>query len=131
MSALAQKQNGYMEATRSVGMPREVEYHLFSQITGRLNRANKEGADFALLAEALHENVALWRTIGLSVAEPENELPPQLRAQLFYLFEFTREHTPKVLRGEADAAALIDINTNIMRGLRQSAPEQGLDQCQV
>jgi len=45
-----------------------------------------------------------------------------LRAQLVYLGEFTRAHTQKVLRGEADPAPLIDINSAIIRGLRAPAP---------
>ena len=52
MSALAQKMNGYLDATRSTGNPRDVEYQLFSRITGRLNRASLPGAPFADLAEA-------------------------------------------------------------------------------
>jgi flagellar protein FlaF len=44
-------------------------------------------------------------------------LPRALRAQIFYLAEFTRQHTSKVLRGDAEVTPLIDINTAIMQGL--------------
>lgn len=128
MSALAQQQNGYVSATKSTGMPRSIEYQLFSRITGQLNRSAQSGAPVSELAAALHDNLALWQTLGLDVADPDNELPAQLRAQLFYLFEFTRAHTSKVLRGEAEVQALIDINTSIMRGLRQAPPtEEGAE----
>lgn len=129
MLANAMRQNGYMSATRSTGTPRDVEYQLFSRVTGRLNRADSESAGFSELAEALHENLALWTTIGLDVMESGNGLPDSLRAQLFYLFEFTRGHTQKVLRREADASALVDVNTAVMRGLRPGAVAKGADTC--
>ena len=118
MQSLAPHQNGYMDATRSVGMPREVEYQLFSKITGKMNQCADDRARFNTLVEALTENLSMWQTIALSVADENNELPPPLRAQLFYLYEFVQHHTPRVLRREADAAPLIEINTSIMRGLR-------------
>ncbi len=112
--------NGYMTATRSTGMPRDVEYQVFCKVTGALNRASTEPVNFSELASALNENLTLWRTIALDVIDAENGLPASLRAQLFYLFEFTQAHTPKILRREADASALIDINTSIIRGLKQN-----------
>lgn len=115
--------NGYMAATRSTGMPRDVEYQVFCKVTGALNRASADPVDFSELASALNENLSLWRTIALDVIDTENGLPASLRAQLFYLFEFTQTHTPKILRREADASALIDINTAIIRGLKQNAPQ--------
>ena len=45
-------------------------------------------------------------------------LPPALRAQLFYLYEFTDQHSRKVLAGNASIEVLVDINTAVMRGLR-------------
>ena len=112
--------NGYMAATRSTGMPRDVEYQVFCKVTGALNRASTDPVNFSALASALNENLTLWRTIALDVIDAENGLPASLRAQLFYLFEFTQSHTPKILRREADASALIDINTSIIRGLKQN-----------
>ncbi|MEM1297908.1 MAG: flagellar biosynthesis regulator FlaF [Pseudomonadota bacterium] len=125
MSALAYQQNGYVAATRKTGMPRSIEYQLFSKTTGRLNRASQPDGSFPDLAEALSDNLELWRTLAVDVVDDENGLPAQLRAQLLYLFEFTNAHTSKVLRGEADVSALIDINTSIMKGLRQSPQEEG------
>ena len=125
MSALAHQQNGYLSATKSTGMPRSIEYQLFSRVTGKLNKASKPGAKFPALAEALHENLRLWTTLAIDVMDEDNALPAQLRAQLFYLFEFTQAHTPKVLKGNSDAHVLIEINTSVMRGLRQTPPTEG------
>jgi flagellar protein FlaF len=43
-----------------------------------------------------------------------------LRARIFYLAEFTRAHTRKVLRRTAGPDALVEINLAVMRGLRAS-----------
>lgn len=100
---------------------RGTEYELFARITHRLRAAHAlgSGPGFAALARALHDNRRLWTALAADVADKDNSLPPPLRAQIFYLAEFTRLHTRKVLAREADAEVLIDINTAIMKGLRQ------------
>ncbi|MFQ5564973.1 MAG: flagellar biosynthesis regulator FlaF, partial [Paracoccaceae bacterium] len=112
------------DATRAMGTPRNVEYQVFSQVTGRLNRASTEGRPFSELAMALHENLRLWTIIAIDVTSAENGLPVPLRAQLADLSKFTRSHTLKVLRQEADPGVLIEINTAVMRGLRGQLPPQ-------
>lgn len=98
---------------------RGIEYDLFARVTHRLKASQARGQhDFALLAKALHENRQLWAALASDVAEPGNALPQALRAQLFYLYEFTERHSVKVLEGAASAEVLIDINTAVMRGLR-------------
>jgi flagellar biosynthesis activator protein FlaF len=98
---------------------RGIEYDLFARVTHRLRTAQSAGRkDFAGLARALHENRELWTVLATDVAGPGNALPAPLRAQLFYLYEFTDQHSRKVLNGEATAEVLIDINTAVMRGLR-------------
>ncbi len=124
MSAHALTQNAYGDATRAMGTPRNVEYQVFSQITGRMSRASVEGRPFSELAQALHENLRLWTIIVTDVTSAENGLPVALRGQLADLSKFTRNHTPPVLRQEADAAILIEINTAVMRGLRGQLPQQ-------
>tara|TARA_R110002096_G_scaffold329093_1_gene523217 strand:- start:1421 stop:1789 length:369 start_codon:yes stop_codon:yes gene_type:complete len=98
---------------------RTVEYDLFARITRGLATAwEGRKSDHAGLAQAVYDNDTLWRTLAIDVAEPGNALPAPLRAQLFYLYEFTHEHSQKVLAGEASAEVLIDINMAVMRGLR-------------
>lgn len=130
MCAYALQRNGYANATRSTGMPRDIEYQLFSRVTGKLKKASSGELDFNQLAEALQDNLVLWRTIALDVLDDGNQLPEKLRAQLFYMFEFTNVHTRKVLQRRANPEVLIDINSSIMRGLRQHAPGKGQDECQ-
>jgi flagellar protein FlaF len=52
------------------------------------------------------------------VAQPGNCLPAALRARLFYLYQFTAQHSRAVLDGKANVEVLADINTAVMRGLR-------------
>jgi flagellar protein FlaF len=99
--------------------PRDIEYDIFARVTHRLKAlpgaAEGRRAD---LAAALHANRQLWTALAADVASPGNALAPELRARLFYLYEFTERHSRKVLAGEATVEVLIDINTSVMRGLR-------------
>lgn len=99
--------------------PRSLEYELLARITQRLRLAwEKRDADFSGLALALRENVHLWTTLAADVAEEGNALPASLRAQLFYLYQFTEHHSQKILANQSGVEVLIDINTAVMRGLR-------------
>ncbi|MCX7645340.1 MAG: flagellar biosynthesis regulator FlaF [Rhodobacteraceae bacterium] len=103
---------------------RSAEYDLFARVTRRLREALAEDTPgpaprIAALARALHENQRLWTVLAADVADDGNGLPRELRARLFYLAEFTRVHSARVLRGEASAGVLVDINTAVMRGLAQ------------
>ena len=113
--ALAQK--AYTQSAKSVGSPRAIEYQVFARVTHELKLA-EEQASFPRLAEALHANVQLWTVIAADVANKNNGLPQELRASLFSLYEFTREHSKKVLRRESDVSALVDVNMAVMKGLR-------------
>ena len=106
-----------------VRSPRNIEYDLFARVTRTLAAAATPVApagrtNFAALAQALHENGRMWRVLAADVAEPGNALPPALRERLFYLYQFTEQHSRKVLGGTAEAGVLVDINTAVMRGLR-------------
>jgi len=99
--------------------PRGTEYEAFARITHRLKAAAEQGASgFSHLAEALHTNRQLWTILAADVAEGGNGLSPELRGRIFYLAEFTAQHSRKVLRGDDGVDILIEINTAVMRGLR-------------
>lgn len=105
--------------------PRATEYELFARITHRLKSAATKGRlHFAELAAALHDNQCLWSTLATDVAEPTNGLPANLRARIFYLAEFTRLHTSRIMAGSGSTDVLIDINAAVMKGLRTGS-EQG------
>lgn len=114
-------QSLYAKPTQELGTARGIEYKAFSKVTARLASWNEEEDSFGSLAEALCENQLLWTILGADVADKGNELPEQLRAQLFYLTEFTNHQTRKIMAKEAKPAILVEINTSIMRGLRDCA----------
>jgi len=70
------------------------------------------------LIEAMHENRKLWTALAADVASSDNGLTQELRARIFYLAEFTVEHTRKVLRNKATAVPLLEINSAILGGLQ-------------
>ena len=111
-------QRAYQSAATPLRTPRGQEYDAFARVTHRLTAAARDGRQgFAALAEAVHDNRRLWTTLAGAVADPDNILAEELRARIFWLAEFTDSHSRKVLRGEAEAGPLIDINTAVMRGL--------------
>jgi flagellar protein FlaF len=117
---------GHFVITAAYGRPegpvrtaRGLEYDLFARTTRALRDAwPTRGENFARLAEAVADNARLWCVLAADVAGANNALPQALRAQLFYLYEFTAGHSRKVLNGTATVDVLIDINTAVMRGLR-------------
>ncbi|SFL74991.1 flagellar biosynthesis regulator FlaF [Shimia aestuarii] len=112
-------QRGYSRASAPTRTPRKLEYDVIARITHRLKSAAQKGKPgFAALAEAVHENRQLWTLLATDVADSDNGLPESLRAQLFYLAEFTNHHSGKVLAGRASVRPLLEINTAILRGLR-------------
>jgi len=110
----------YGKPTHEVGTKRGIEYKAFSKTTSRLSGfVGIETEDFAGLAEALCENQLLWTVLAADVAGDGNGLATDLRAQIFYLAEFTNHHTRLVLNREASPDILVEINTSIMRGLQE------------
>lgn len=119
MTALSLAKTAYAANKTPIRTPRSTEYDAFAHVTRRLRTAEALGkAGFADFAQALHANRRLWTLLAADVAEDGNGLPPDLRARIFYLAEFTTQHSRKVLRGDETAEALVEINTAVMRGLR-------------
>ncbi|MEJ2023293.1 MAG: flagellar biosynthesis regulator FlaF [Maritimibacter sp.] len=101
--------------------PRGTEYEAFVRVTQRLKAAADKGdMGFADLAQALHLNRRLWTILASDVADKDNTLPQELRARIFYLAEFTTQHSRKVLKGEDTVLPLLEINMAVMRGLRST-----------
>lgn len=119
MNALRKAENAYRNDNLPIRTDRGTEYEVFARITHRLKTAGTDHASRPLLAEALHENRRLWITLAADVASDENALSPDLRARIIYLSEFVRRHSSLVLTG-APRDPLLEINTAIMRGLRQT-----------
>lgn len=130
MNATQQALNAYAAAGAPLRSPRQAEYQVLSTATARLAAAEAAN-DFPRLAGALHDNGRLWTRLAADVADADNGLPQELRARVFWLAEFTRAHSRRVLKGEAGVQALIDVNAAVMRGLSgaraASAPDASPD----
>jgi flagellar protein FlaF len=114
-------QRAYAPTTAPTKSNRSMEYEVIAKITYRLKKAI-EADELGPLLDALHENRKLWRMLAVNVADPDNLLPDDLRARIFYLSEFTNQHTTKVIRKTASAVPLLEVNTAILRGLRSEGP---------
>ncbi len=94
---------------------------MLTRLTSALIAADKtRDTDKIGFARALGKNLEFWTVVATDVAGNGNQLPTELRSQLFYLYEFTRHHTNKIMKSETDANVhpLIEINQNIMLGLQ-------------
>ncbi len=111
----------YNPVRSAVTTERGAEHAAFERVTAQLARANRPDASMADRASALHDNRRLWTLMAANVADTDNALPQGLRAQIFYLAEFTLLHSRKALSDGDSIAPLIDINTAVMRGLRGEA----------
>lgn len=110
--------SGYSGAVKTVSTPRQIEYNAIGKITRDLQFAiTKNSSDKRPLAQAIHTNREMWSLLATHVADDANELPVDLRARLFSLAEFVRQHSGKVLNGTESGLALLDINLSIMQGL--------------
>ncbi len=122
MNAQSQAQHAYSAASAPTRTSRSTEYDAVARITHRLrSEALKGAAGFPDLVKALHDNKKLWNIFAVDVADTDNRLPRDLKAQIFYLAEFTSQHTSKVLARRANVAPLLEINTAILHGLRSGA----------
>lgn len=121
MNAFSMAKTAYSNSATPTRTPRGTEYDAFARITHRMKSNAFDASKFSALAAALHDNTKLWSILAADVAGKDNTLPDELRGRIFYLYEFTAQHTSKVLRKEASIDVLVDINTAVMRGLRSQA----------
>lgn len=123
MNTMQTARNAYARPEAPSRTPRGIEYDLIARTTQRLSAAwGRRKDDFPGLAAAVNDNLRLWSTLAADVAGSGNGLPAPLRAQLFYLYQFTAEHSRSVLDESGSVEVLVDINTAVMRGLRGEGP---------
>lgn len=103
---------------------RQVESDILGKVTANLQKATLNSGDFPQLVKAIHDNRIIWSHFAAHAADNLNKLPNELRADLVSLYEFTEQHSQKVLRKEADVSVLIEVNTAIMRGLSGKGKEE-------
>ncbi len=134
MNATEHARRAYTANHAPVRTNRGSEYDAFAKVTQKLQSALlNPGRDIeeaskrirlkARTAEAVDLNRRLWNLLAVDVLSDENLLPEETRASILSLNEFTRTHSRKVLREEADVRPLIEINAAIMRGLSTGRTE--------
>lgn len=76
-----------------------------------------------LLDEALRFNQRIWTFFQVSLSDPENRLPDEIKAQVLTLSAYVDRRIFEVMAfPEADKlSVLISINTNLAAGLKGSA----------
>jgi len=120
MNASLRARSAYTTNQVAIKTPRSIEAQLLGDVTAQLRKAAGQADNYPKMVDALHRNRQMWTTFAMNIADKDNELPKELRAQLFYLAEFTEAHSQKILRGEAQAGALVEINLSVLRGLTGS-----------
>ncbi|KUJ78993.1 flagellar biosynthesis regulator FlaF [Ruegeria profundi] len=113
-------QRAYAQTAAPTRTPRDTEFEAISRITHRLKAATAQRkTDYAGFVQALHENRRLWTVLATGVMDSDNALPDDLRARIFYLAEFTEQHSTQILSNNATVEPLLEINMAVLRGLRQ------------
>lgn len=118
--------NAYKSTSKATATPRGVEYQTLVRLNGDLGVTEKKKTkDYPAYIRALSNNLKFWTIVGADAASEGSPLPAQLRAQLFYLYEYTQDHTLKIIRGDKSLTVdpLVDINKNIITGLRKAPAE--------
>ncbi len=118
----------YKRTIEETESPRQIERRLLSRITGVLERhradfdaTNDPRERLGLLAgelrDGLWKNQEMWLSLKSDLAEPDNVLPPELRAGLISLALWVERHTAGILRGSGNLDVLIVVNRSIIAGL--------------
>ncbi len=125
MNALSNAVNGYAQHRTTTQSTRRTEYDVVAQVTYRLREAaQKAKDDFPAYVAALQDNRKLWQIFAIDVLDKDNPLPPELKARIFYLAEFTEAHTKKILRDKESVMPLLEVNMAILRGLKVEGATQ-------
>jgi len=128
MATVAAASQAYHQAKRATAGPRTIEASAFERINGELERNLKSAAlNHPAFIEALSKNATLWTVLASDVMRFENALPAELKAKIFNLSMFVRRQTQKLMNGDKieSAGVIVEINRNMIAGLRQSASKEG------
>lgn len=123
----------YKRTIKESESPRQIERRIFVRVTAEMDKqsqafdTNRSRADRSdMLANGLRvtlaENLKLWTTIKFDLSQPENGLPPQLKAGLISLALFVERQTQQVLGGNAGVGTLVQINQSLISGLSGNTP---------
>jgi len=116
----------YQQTAARAETPRQTEYRLFVEVTRALMEAAKrDPEDLRGRIDALDWNRRMWSALGVACSDPQNALPPELRASIISLSVSVSKHTSQVIRRQVGIEPLIEINRMIMRGLHGGSVAAG------
>ncbi|NKB43410.1 MAG: flagellar biosynthesis regulator FlaF [Alphaproteobacteria bacterium] len=120
------KYGAYQQQQKQSLSPREVEAMAFTKAALLLEDAKKVANDVDEFSRALRFNHLLWTIMQADITEDENQLPPEIKANVMSLSIFVDKQTTKALRsGDGkDLDVLININRNLAAGLRTNPDDQ-------
>lgn len=112
----------------SPGNPRETEAWALTEAARRMAEGMRGGDDEALL-EAVRLNFRLWTLLQAEIANPDSEMPADVRANMLSLCQFIDKTTVEFLGAPQPEKAniLITINRHIAAGLFTVPPDQAAD----
>ena|SRR5690348_1321955 len=108
----------YERISQTTENPRQVEYRLLALVTNALRAAKAKPNDRPGFYNALVWNKKVWDAFMCDLVDDKNKLPKPMRDQLLKLAAWVSKQTFKVMDGNASIDALIDVNANIMDGLK-------------
>jgi flagellar protein FlaF len=111
----------YQNTQRITEDPRSTEYRLFGQVTGALIDVQKAGQNGGTLVEAIDWNKKIWRTLAADCMDDRNQLPQDIRAKIVSLSLWIAKYSRQVTRNGAPLDPLIEVNRNMMQGLKGAA----------
>src|SRR5262249_52500983 len=83
--------------------PGEVEAMAFTKAALLLEDAKQKTRDIDEYSKALRFNHLLWTIIQADLTEPDNQLPPEIKANVMSLSIFVDKQTTKALRSSLPA----------------------------
>ena len=122
MNAHAYARQSYASSAQAVKTPRNIEFTILARVTKNLQvNARKRKTDFPNFVQALEQNRQLWTIFARDLADPDNQLTPDLKQNLTELADFTHRHTMRILSHKASVKPLLEINASVLRGLQDGA----------
>lgn len=117
--------SAYKTAQTTSNDGRDIEYRLLAQVTAALMRARDNAAnDIREKMDAILWNSSVWSALRVDLSSEDNRLPKELRSSLISLSLWVDRETHAIMDGTGDIDALIDVNRNIMAGLKPQTEEE-------
>lgn len=90
---------------------------------------DQAGSDFKAYGDAVRRNQKLWTIFQVAISDPENDLPKDLKSNLFNLSRYVDKtsFTAMTSYNESALKSLINVNRIIATGLAKKPTESSLE----